>query len=238
MKITNVLLVTLGIAFGFLISLVIVLTVGEALLLPTIQTIGSTAVAFSATIAFGVYLSNIQRHRQEDIRKASETYLKESLSLLDKTYDIFVQEGTDPPASDRLLWLTTARMIVRFQKMRQQIIEVDHIAIVNENEENTRFKFYMILGRNKANFSQQYFCPSGVQHGDANVHRKSLAVVFGFSRWKEDMLDPLDEVNDIELFARGALPIDQHGVEDYLEGYVEYWKKVQERKVQIEDNNT
>lgn len=238
MKITNVLLVALGIALGFATSVVIVLTAGEAQLLPSIQTIGSTAVAFSAIVAFCVYLANIRRHQQVDARESSETYLNESLSLLSKAYEIFVREGTDPPANDRLLWLTTARMIIRFQKMRQRIVEADHIAVVDENEEYTRFKFYTILERNKDNFSQQYFCPSGNHYSGDNVHRKSLAVIYGFACWKKDMPDPLDGVNDIELFARGNLPIYQYGTKEYLESYVDYWQKVQERKAQIEANNT
>lgn len=237
-KITNVLLVTLGIALGFATSVIIVLTAGEAQLFPSIQMIGTIAVAFSATIAFGVYLSNVQRHQQEDARKASETYLAESLSLLNKAYEIFVREGADPPKNDRLLWLTTARMIVRFKKMRQRISEADHIAVADENEEHTRFKFYATLERNKVNFNYSYFCPTGKHCSGDNVHRKSLAVVFEFARWKEGMPDPLDEVDDIELFARGALPIDQHGAKSYLEGYTDYWHKVQERKAQIEAPST
>lgn len=236
MSITNVLLVTLGIVLGFAASIGIVLTAGEAALLPSIQTIGSTAVAFSATVAFGVYLSNIRRHQQEDARKASETYLKESLSLLDKSYEIFVSEGASPPANDRLLWLSTARMIVRFQKMRQRILEADHIAVADENEEHTRLKFYTVLGRNKDNFNQEYFCPTGDRYSGDNIHRKSLAVVFSFARWREGMPDPLDEVDDIDLFARGALPIDQYGAEMYLESFVEYWQKVQEKKAQVNGN--
>lgn len=47
MRITNVLLVTFGIALGFATSVGIVLTVGEVALLPAIQTIGSIAMAFS-----------------------------------------------------------------------------------------------------------------------------------------------------------------------------------------------
>jgi hypothetical protein len=239
MRITNILLVTFGIALGFATSVVIVLGAGEAALLPAIQTIGSIAVAFSAAIAFGIYLSNVRRHRQEDQRKASETYLEESISLLDKAYDIFVQAGTDAPANDRLLWFSTARMIVRFQKMRGRIAEADHIAVIDENEEYTRGRFSRLLRRNRDNFSRQYFCPSGDLYSADNVSRKSLAVVFGFARWKDDIPDPLSEVDDIELFARGALPIDQDGAESYLEDFEEYWQKVQERKAQIDGaNNT
>lgn len=233
MRITDVLLVTLGIALGFATSVGIVLTIGEAALLPAIQTIGSIAVAFSATVAFGVYLSNIRRHRQEDARKASETYLKESLSLLDKAHETFIRDGAEPPVNDRLLWLSTARMILRFQKLREQISEPEHIAVADENEEHTRLKFYGILGRNRDNFSREYFCPSGDLYSGENIDRKSIAVVFGFSRWKEGIQDPLSEIDDIELFARGVVPIDQFGTLAYLESYNKFWQKVQERKAQL-----
>ncbi|MCC7312416.1 MAG: hypothetical protein IT510_14350 [Sulfuritalea sp.] len=238
MRITNVLLVTLGIALGFATSVGVVLGVGEVALLPAIQTIGSTAVAFSAIVAFCVYLSNIRRHRQEDKRKASETFLKESTSLLDRAYEIFVQDGMDPPANDRLLWLSTARMIVRFQKMRKRISEADHIAVVDENEEYARGRFSSLLRQNQDNFSREYFCSSSDLYCADNVSRKALVVVFGFARWREDIPDPLSEVDDIELLARGALPIDQYGAESYLEGYEDYWRKVQERKAQIGDPST
>lgn len=239
MRITNVLLVTFGIALGFATSVGIVLTAGEVTLLPAIQIIGSIAVAFSAAIAFSIYRANVLRHRQEDDRKASETYLKESISLLDKAYEIFVQAGTDPPANDRLLWFSTARMIVRFQKMRKRISEADHIAVIDENEEYTRGRFSGLLRRNRDNFSRQYFCPSGDLYSANNVSRKSLAVVFGFARWREDIPDPLSEIDDVELFARGALPIDQYGAESYLEDSEKYWQKIQERKAQLDGaNNT
>lgn len=233
MRITNVLLVTIGIALGFSVSVVIVLTAGEAKLLPAIQTLGSTAVAFSAAVAFGLYLLNERRHQQEDKREASKTYLNESTALLDKAYNIFVQKGTDPPANDRLMWLSTARMIVRFQRMRVRISEADHIAVIDENEEYTRGRFSALLGGNKDKFTRKYFCPSVDLYSADNVSRKSIAIVFGFARWKSDIPDPLSEVDDIEILARGAIPIDQDGVISYLEDYVDYWAKVQARKSEI-----
>lgn len=69
-----------------------------------------------------------------------------------------------------------------------------------------------------------------VRYDGANIHRKSMALIFGFARWKEDIPDPLDAIDDIELFDSGALPIDQFGAESYLEDFPEYWAKVQARK--------
>jgi hypothetical protein len=237
MRFTNALFSSLGIALGFALSVGIVLNVGEAALLPAIQTIGSIAVAFSATVAFGIYLSTVRRHQHDDAREASKTYLQESVSLLEKAYELFTQKGTDPPANDRLLWLSTARMIVRFQRMRERISEADHLSVVDENEEYVRLKFYTLLGRNQDNFTQAYFCPSGDLYSPDNVARNSIAVVFGFSRWRERTPDPISDVDDVELLARGALPIDQGGAQAYLEGYTEYWQKVKERKAQLEAAN-
>ena len=161
MKITNILLVVLGLFLGLILSIYIVLTAGEMKLLPAIQSIGSIATAFAAVIAFGVYVSTVRRHQEEDSRKTSETYLREALSVLEKAYETFIQQGDNPPANDRLLWLSTARMIVRFQKLRKKVTEKDHVAVADENEEYTRLKFYTLLKGNSNNFSREYFLPWG-----------------------------------------------------------------------------
>lgn len=235
MRATNILLVVIGIAIGLGLAVTIVVTVGEARLLPTIQTIGSIATAFAAIVAFIVYQATVRRHQKDDRRKASETYLREALSVLEKAYDTFTQRGDDPPENDRLLWLSTARMIVRFQKLRERVVEPDHAAVIDENEEYTRMKFSSLLNQNSKKFSREYFCPGGEQYDGINIHRKSMAVIFAFSRWRENIPDPLEAVDDVELFARGALPIDQFGAEAYLEDFPEYWEKVQERKIALNE---
>jgi hypothetical protein len=237
-RITNLLLIILGLALGLGLAVAIVFTAGEAKLLPAIQTLGSVAIAFSATVAFGVYLSTVRRHQQEDARKVSETYLQEALSVLEKSYETFVKMGDSPPANDRLVWLSTARMISRFHELRKKVTELDHVSVIAENEEYIRLKFYILLRENRGSFTRAYFCPSGDQYSEDNISRKSIAVIFAFTKWREDTPDPLDEIDDIELFARGALPVDQNGAEAYLEDFNEYWRKVQERRAAIESKKT
>jgi hypothetical protein len=220
------------------LAVFVVLTGGEVKLLSAIQTLGSIAIAFSATVAFGVYLSTVRRHQREDARKVSETCLREALSVLEAAYDTFVRLGDAPPANDRLLWLSTARMIVRFQKLREKVTEPDHIAVVNENEENARLRFYVLFEENRENFTREYFCVGGDQNSGENIHPKSMGVIFSFSRWRADIPDPLQDIDDIELFARGALPIDQHGAKAYLEDFNEYWGRVQERRKSIDSEET
>ena len=160
--------------------------------------------------------------------------MKEALSVLEKAYQTFTHKGTDPPANSRLLWISTARMIVRFQNLRERVSEADHVAVLDENEEYVRIKFYSLLDSNRKNFTREYFCPGSDQYDGINIQRKSMAVIFGFSRWRENMVDPLDSIDDVEVFARGALPIDQFGAETYLEDFPDYWGKVQERRTALE----
>jgi hypothetical protein len=230
----NILLVCLGLALGLVLAVVIALSAGQANLLPAVQAIGSVATALGATIAFNVYRSTVKRHRADDSRKASDTYKDEALSVLEKAYETFTQQSDTPPVNDRLLWLSTARMIVRFQKLREKVTELDHTAVVDENEEHIRLKFYILLGRNVENFSREYFCPNGDQYGAINIARKSIAVIFGFARWREGMQDPLDSIDDIDLFARRALPIDQRGAREYLEDFDDYWAKIEERRAALD----
>ncbi|MEN3297813.1 MAG: hypothetical protein V7642_7066 [Burkholderiales bacterium] len=72
--------------------------------------------------------------------------------------------------------------------------------------------------------------PGGQPYYPNVVARNSVAVIFAFSKWPEDMQDPLENVDDKELFARGAVPIDFLGVENYLEHYQEYWEEIERRK--------
>jgi len=196
--------------------------------LPTIQAASSLAVACSALVAFVVYRSTVKRNNSEDTRKASEKYLSESVNLLERAYAIFTDSGVNvtPPRNDRLTWLSTARMIVRFKKMRSKIEVSEHLAIADEHVEYWRLQFYSLLRENRANLTLAYFQPSGDRYAGDMISRKSIAIIFHFAKWQEADVDPLDGVDDKELLADGAVPIDFTEVEMFLEQYEEYWSDV------------
>jgi hypothetical protein len=225
-----------GLLVGALLSLIaftIALAVGENIpFLQIAQATGSIAVGISAIVALNLYLATIKRHKSEDSRKASQEYLQEAIKILERTYDVFTDKGsnTDPPRNNRLLWLTTARMFLRYYRIRDKINQDDHDEIVKEHEEYWRVQMYNILDRNKSNFSLAYFQPSGNQYGGDTVHRDSIGVIFDFARWYDDTEDPLKNTDVITMYAKGAVPIDQHGVEEFIEQYEEYSAKIQERK--------
>jgi hypothetical protein len=197
--------------------------------LAVFQAIGSLAVAGSAIAAFLIYRSNLSRHIAEDSRKASREFLEASISVLERIYEVFTDNGAheSPPRNDRLLWLSTARMVLRFQELRSRITVDEHDNILTEHEEYWRFRFYKILDENKTNFTKRYFSGSGDNSGGHNIAFNSIAVIFSFAKWREGAEDPLKRVNDKLLFARGVLPISQYGALEYLKDFGCYWASVE-----------
>jgi len=191
---------------------------------PSIQAIGSLAILTSAAVAISLYRATIQRHLKEDKFKASEAFLSEAKTLLEKTYQLF-SGGDDEaaPENSRVMWLTVARMIVRYQKLKKLITEEPLLEIIEENEEFWRYKFYSLLDRNSYELSFDYFNSPEQKHGGNKTDRKSIAVIFDFAAWKGE--DPLDCINSIELFADKIKLHEHFGVLAYLqEGG--YWDKV------------
>lgn len=194
--------------------------------LSSIQAIGSLAILASATVAVSLYRATTQRHNKEDEFKASEAFLSEAKTLLEKTYQLFSNGDDDtPPENSRVMWLTVARMIVRYQKLKKLIIEEPHIEIIEENEEFWRYKFYSLLDRNADALSCDYFSLSEHRCGVNKIDRTSIAVIFDFAAWKGE--DPLDDINSIELFS-GRIQLHNHfGLHAYLQDDG-FWNKVLE----------
>lgn len=193
---------------------------------PSIQAVGSLAILASATVALSLYRTTTTRHLQEDKFKASEAFLSEAKVSLEKIYELFSGGDEDvPPENSRVMWLTVARMIVRYQKLKALITEPPHIEIIEENEEFWRYKFYSLLDRNSGALSRNYFLSPEHRHNGNKIYRKSIAVIFDFAAWKGE--DPLDGIDDIQLFADRIQLHNHLGLHDYLQKDG-YWDKVLE----------
>ncbi len=191
---------------------------------------GSLAIFASALIAFNLYRNTLERNAHEDKYAQSEKFLSESIKTLERAYEIFTSNGSSPPENCRLLWLTTARMLIRYETIKENITADPHKDILEEYEEYWRFRFYQILDANKENMTLEYFMKGGEPYSGNNVARNSIAVIFAFSRWKESKEDPMRSVDDKALFAAGSVPIDFLGVESYISQYQKYWEDIQGMK--------
>ncbi len=225
----------IGIAGTLVVVVLSIHLAGHTTLLAGIQAMGSVAIAVSAFVAYRLFRANVQRHTEEDGRAESKTYLDESLALLERAYETFTRHGENPPANNRLLWFSTARMIVRYRKMKARIGENDHKAIADETEEYVRLRFSSLLRDANEALTLEYFMPDNDPYHHEVVSRKAIAVVFDFAKWPDGMIDPLDEVNDVELFARGAVPLMFPGVEAFIFQYPAYWERIENLKEEIGD---
>jgi hypothetical protein len=229
----------LGILFS-LLGFTLLLSVSENIpFLQIAQATGSIAVGISAIVALNLYRTTLNRHESEDKRNRSKEYLSQAIVAIERSYDIFTdnEENTEPPRNDRALWLTAARFIIRFRRLKEKITEPDHIDVISEHEEYWRNKYATLLSKNKSKFDLVYFMPNGNNYGGEVVQRDSIGVVFDFARWPEDNDDPLHGVDVIEMYARGAIPIDFFGIEEYIEKYVSYHEKIEKRKNEINENS-
>lgn len=131
------------------------------------------------------------------------------------------------PVQNRVEWLTTARMILRYKNMRGKIKEPVHKEIVDEHEEYWRHQFYVLLDDCKDEIDREWFEVSPKKHKGKNISEKSIAVIYEFIKWKGK--DVLDVIDDKKLFASKIIYPDQCGVLSYLSSINDgqYWGKVQ-----------
>ena len=202
-------------------------------LINVIAALGALATGVSAAVAYRLYKSSLEDVSRERRRLASKEYLSESVLLLSRAYALFAGQSDEIPSNDRLLWLSVSRMLVRYQNMRERISEEDHLVIVDEHEEYWRLQFYVLLGAYKAELNLDYFIPSGDKYGGDVVSRKAVAIIFDFAKWREGDADPLDAINDKQLLALGAIPLDFHEVKNFLMQYEAYWQEVEGLKAQL-----
>ncbi|MCA6058315.1 hypothetical protein HUF18_00885 [Thalassolituus sp. ST750PaO-4] len=206
----------------FLVSLATGLLLCGFELPAVLQVVSSISVASGAILAFNTY-------RVNSLDKASEEYLKEYKNLLERSYELFTQNGDCPIENDRLLWLTTARMLVRAKNIKAKIVRKAYQSIADEYNEYYRFKYYALLLDNERHFVLSYFCPDSL-YESSSIDIKSIAVIFDFASWKAES-DPLDSVDDIKLFSSssGIVPVGFSGLYKYLRMNKGYWNKIEEK---------
>jgi len=133
-----------------------------------------------------------------DYRIASDSkiYLQLKVSLENAYNSLKVEkDGKEYPIQDRLRWMTAARHIKRYFKMRQKVKSDIYKLICDGTEEHWKTQFYMILKKiPDANF---YKWESSQKRNDfENIQPASLAVIVSFVKNDEKSLDSLHNNTD------------------------------------------
>jgi len=243
----------LGMVLGFLATCLIgVFILGAYSKLPGLEVLsaaGPLVIAIGVVIAFSNHRHTVQRMQQDERVRASKSYLDEAINTLERSFELLMggKENINQPPNDRLGWLSAARTLLSYEKIKNLISISDHKLIIDEQEEYWRKRFYDVLQSNAVGFDVGYY-RGGIAHkinaaiasGQKPPHTvnssppldpKSLAVIYQFSHWPEGKADPMKKVDVADRLYKNEILAGNRGLCEFLEqDYHKHWKKIQARQ--------
>ncbi|KFX62362.1 hypothetical protein [Paraburkholderia fungorum] len=173
--------------------------------------IAAIAMCVSAYIA-RTAIKTPQRDRE------SKNHLDQAILSLQRAHGALTNDGRAERAEpDRLNWLTAARHIEMYKKLKQGVTEPSHKVMCEDHEEYWRHRV--------ADAIDMYALrPKGWYEEDranrrSGLHPESLVIVYGFASWPDDKGDPIDEADLAAIAAAHDVRKGNHGLRDYLERF-------------------
>jgi hypothetical protein len=211
----------LGLIIGVFLSLILfTIAIGissDVPILQIAQTIGSIVIAISSLLALSLYRQASKKHKAQYADKTSLGHLKQALKFIETAYSTFTNDKVGSlPLNHHLLWQTTARLIVRYEKSKKYITVNRHRVILQEHDEYWRMQFNELLNLHRVSLNIEYF-KGKYNNVQAGISNQSIAIIFDFSSWQDDTYDVLKQVDDIELLANGAVDDNFTGVINYFD---------------------
>ena len=160
---------------------------------PSILELGPLIIAAGVLVALLTLAFNLRRGRSEDLLKAAT-------DLLEKAYDtLSPPQGSALPPNDRRAWLSAARLIRTAERIGNRITEETHSLIYRERREYWKAKVYDLIFPSIEGLPSAFYAdaPAHMIGYSGNVRpplsEKSLAVLYRFVRWPEDLPDPIGQ---------------------------------------------
>ena len=202
---------------GYLINSSSVITLADY-----IQLIVATVIAI--TLGFSVYVQ-MQKEKFDE----SEVYLKSSVDLINKAYDVL--DGEYGVTADRISWVTAARLLTRATDLSAKISLPSHKSIYESEHDYQRHRFSNLLKVEGKNLPGEFFLgPDYVlgsigksaysttkDNGSSWIPARIVSTVYRFKMFPEEYRDPLDSstsFSNVELERMWIL--DEEGVQGYM----------------------
>ena len=168
----------------------------------------------SIAIAFFSYRTNTKKINEDRVRDRDKELILQTQKSLQWAYDVLTENGKNlPPEPNRLNWLTSARHIMRAEKLSSQIASATYKTISKEIEEFWRHQFYIALNH-KSLAQWTYFSNNKSLLSPENIEPRSILIIAKFCEWKEDQEDPIDSV---------VLSLPEKGLSGYIRiGFPQY----------------
>ncbi len=203
---------------GYLMSIEPLMEVGDYIQLLVLIIIASTLV-------FSLHV-----HRQKEKLDESQIYLESSINLINKAYDVLNSQGNGL-TSDRISWVTAARLLTRSGFIASKISLPSHKIIFESEHDFQRHKFGNLLKLDGKPLPVEFFF--GTDHLAGDIGRSALstisvsgtqwipvrilATVYRFKSFPGGYEDPLEtssEFNNNEL--ERLWLFDDKGAYDYI----------------------
>lgn len=178
-------------------------------------------LAYASLIGLMLNLIHEQRKSQTDTeRKDSQIHFDYGTQSLRRAYENLFSIGENVEIrSDRLAWLTTARLLLAAKKSKEEISTLSVLNMYIGEEEFWRRQFFEVLQPySPEGFGAQAdnFQAGGLTPADG-IEERSIRVVYDFLEWPEGQPDPIDDVvryTDEEL---RNLRLGRRGIADFIQ---------------------
>ena len=136
------------------------------------------------------------------VQKDKEVF-EQAIQSLRWAYETITDGMVDGiPEPCRLKWLTGARHISRYYKLKEFLLTDTYRLICEENEEYWRHRFYVLLDQ-QALKNKRYYMDEAQNEWPENIELKSAMVINDFASWQESKIDSLDSIEKSNLINDG-----------------------------------
>ncbi|OOE57688.1 hypothetical protein [Salinivibrio kushneri] len=183
----------------------------------------SPLLAFSSFIGLLITIKDQRKKNELEINiRNSSVYCTHAIQCLDRAYNVLSNNGKEAqPVQDRLVWLTTARLLLSADKLYSQIVNEaeSEKALYRSEVEYYQIKFYNLLditGMRSFSMSKDYFSQASSIPGD-EIEERSIKVIYDFVDWSESHIDPINGVEYFEEHDLKKFHGSQHGLKQFLQ---------------------
>lgn len=191
----------------------------------------SPVLAFLSFI--GLLLAfNAQRKEAARLKNESDdlNYFNHAVKSLERAYEALLTRNSRnnadnglplvQPSTDRLAWLTCARLLLSAKAISRQISQTSLglRALYEGEEEYWRHQFYELFNDTKTSGMVRhpsFFANPGVR-GGTELDERSIRVVFEFTDWPANRVDPIDAVTLYSLDELNKMNASMSGVRGYV----------------------
>ena len=166
------------------------------------RTIFSGVALLSIAIAFfSLRVAKYKYKEESEMSHDKEVIAQAKLSLEWAFEALEYDSELKMPKPDRLMWLTSARHILRYYELRDSLKTKIYKTICAEHEEYWRHKFYLMFSNPNFMFGS-YFTDSSKPGYPENIELRSAMVLSVFSQWNETAEDPIDAISKQSLVSK------------------------------------